>query len=190
VTTTSHFRPLYGPAVSADLVLLVGMMGTGKSSVGQVLAQLLQATYVDNDEVVVRRTGRTVAEILTTSGEDELRAAERAALAEALAVPRPSVVSVAGGLVLAATDRAVLMGAGGVIVWLRAAPATLAARVEGTDRPWIGADPLASLAALAEQRDPLYAEVANLVVDVDDRGPAEVAAVVAARLTTATGAPG
>jgi shikimate kinase len=167
--------------VTTDRVLLVGMMGVGKSAVGPLLADLLQATYIDNDEVVVRRTGRTVADILTASGEDELRAAERAALAEALATPPPTVVSVAGGLVLAPTDRAVV-ASGGFVVWLRARPDTIAVRVEGSGRPWIGPDVLASVTQLAEHRDPLYAEVADLVVDVDQRDPAAVAEWIAARL--------
>jgi shikimate kinase len=171
--------------VTAERVLLVGMMGVGKSATGPVLADLLGATYVDNDEVVVRRTGRTVADILTSLGEEELRAAERAALAEALAVPMPAVVSVAGGLVLEAADRAVV-GESGFVVWLRARPDTIAARVAGSGRPWIEDAPLAAATRMAEERDPLYAEVADLVVDVDQRNPAEVADSIAAQLGAAS----
>lgn len=170
--------------MSANRVLLVGMMGVGKSATGPVLAALLGATYVDNDDVVVRRTGRSVADILTGSGEAELRAAERAALAEALAVPTPTVVSVAGGLVLDAADRAVVDDSG-FVVWLRARAETIAARVAGSERPWIEDDPLAAATRMAEERNPLYAELADLVVDVDQRNPAEVAGEIAVRLGAA-----
>lgn len=163
------------------------MMGVGKSAVGSLLADRLHATYVDNDEVVVRRTGRTVADILTHSGEEELRAAERAALAEALGVPTPTIVAVAGGLVLEPTDRAVVAESG-FVVWLRARADTIAVRVVGSGRPWIGDDPLPALTRLAEERNPLYAEVADIVVDVDERGPADVAGWIAAQLGTASGA--
>lgn len=160
------------------------MMGVGKSTVGRLLAARLGAVYIDNDEVVERRTGRSVRDILEGDGEETLRAAERAALAEALAVPAPTVVAVAGGMVLSDVDRAVV-AAGGTVVWLRATPPTLAARVEGTDRPWIGDDPRAALTALARERDPLYAEVADVIVDVDDIDPATAAARVAADLGAA-----
>jgi len=85
------------------------------------------------------------------------------------------VVSVAGGAVLDPDNRSLLRRSG-VVVWLRAHPATLAARVgEGTGRPLLGTDPPAALARLEAERRPFYAELADVVVDVDDLEAAEAA---------------
>ena len=93
----------------------------------------------------------------------------------ACADPTPSVVSVAGGAVLSADNRR-LIAASGIVVWLRARPETLAARVgDGAGRPLLGDDPAAALVRLDAVRAPLYAEVADLVIDVDDLAPDEVA---------------
>jgi len=156
-------------------LLLVGMMGAGKSTVGQLLADRLGWGYVDSDEDVVRRTGRTVAEIFATDGEPAFRTEESVALRDGLTQRGPVVVSVAGGAVLDPSNRALLADAG-TVVWLRARPDTLAARVgDGHDRPLLGDDPLAALERLAAAREPLYAGLADVTVDVDDRTPAEVA---------------
>jgi len=161
--------------VTTERVLLIGMMGVGKTTVGRLLADRLGAVYIDNDGSVRRRTGRGVADILQESGEQALREAERSAFAETLAVPGRTVIGVPGGMVLDPADRALIEDAGSPVVWLRARPETIAKRVVGTDRPWLGDDPLASLTRLAADRHPLFAEVAHVVVDVDERTPEQVA---------------
>jgi len=163
-------------------LLLVGMMGTGKTTVGRIVAERLGCPYVDSDAEVAADTGRSAPEILATDGEATLRAAESAALREAVSRPDPVVVSVAGGAVLDARNRALIRDSG-TVVWLRAAPATLAKRVgDGAGRPLLGKDPAAALIRLGEVRRPLYAEVADVVVDVDDLTPAEAATQVLAAL--------
>jgi shikimate kinase len=149
-------------------VVLVGMMGTGKSSVGRRLAHRLGRDLVDSDEQVERRTGRTVAEIFRADGEAAFRALESEVLAEALASERPAVVAAAGGTVMDPENRRRIRE-GGFVVWLRADPSTLESRVRsGLHRPLLDEDPAGVLRRLASQRAPLYAEVADLVVDVDD----------------------
>lgn len=147
------------------------MMGVGKSTVGLALARRLGWQYLDSDEQVMQHTGRTVAELFAERGEAAFRAEERRALVEAVATDGPAVVSVAGGAVLDPGNRH-LLGEAGTVVWLRAAVGTLAARVgTGEGRPLLGDDPAAALALLDEERRPLYAGLADLVVDVDHVTP-------------------
>ncbi|MGO9028540.1 MAG: shikimate kinase [Acidimicrobiales bacterium] len=158
-----------------DRLLLVGMMGVGKSTVGRLVAYRLGWRYLDSDAQVMADTGRTVPEIFAEAGEAAFRAEESRVLAEAVSGTDHVVVSVAGGAVLSEANRALLVRSGSV-VWLRADPATLAARVgSGVGRPLLGADPVAALAALDEERRPLYESVAALVVDVDTLTPEQVA---------------
>jgi shikimate kinase len=157
----------------ADRLVLVGMMGSGKTTVGRQLAVRLGWAFSDSDELVEASTGSTVPELFATQGEEAFRAEESRVLAEALGADGPVVVSAAGGVVLSADNRALL--ARHSVVWLRADPATLAARVgAGEGRPLIDADPAGTLVGLDAVRRPLYEEVADVVVDVDALDPATV----------------
>lgn len=154
-------------------ILLIGMMGTGKTTVGRALARRLEWLHLDSDEQVMLRTGRTVPELFAERGEASFRAEEKRVLDEAVASEGPAVVSVAGGAVLDPVNRQTIRG-GGTVVWLRAEVETLAARVgTGAGRPLLGDDPAAALARLYEERRPLYAEMADVVVDVDTLTPDE-----------------
>jgi shikimate kinase len=158
-------------------VVLVGMMASGKSTVGRALAERMGWDFVDSDAQVEARTGRTVAEIWREDGEPAFRRLESEALAAALAAARerPAVVAAAGGVVLDPDNRRMLRE-GGRVVWLRARPETLAARL-GPDpghRPLLDRDPAATLARLAAEREGLYAEVASSVVDIDGLAAGEV----------------
>jgi len=158
-----------------DHIFLVGMMGAGKTTVGRIVARRLGRPLLDSDAEVERTTGRTVPEIFAEQGEAAFRAEEKRALLEAAASTSPSVVAVAGGAVLDPDNRR-LLRLSGTVVWLRARPATLAGRVrDGAGRPLLGGDPPGVLAALEVERRPLYASLADHVVDVDDRSRAEVA---------------
>ena len=159
----------------ADLLVLVGMMGSGKTTVGRELAARLGWSFLDSDSLVEASTGATVAELFATRGEDAFRAEEARVLEETLSSDVPAVVSAAGGTVLDPANRALLAGPP-IVVWLRADPATLTARIApGGHRPLLGEDHATALAQLDAVRRPLYEEVADVVVDVDGIDPSRVA---------------
>ncbi len=173
-----------------DRVLLIGMMGAGKSTAGSLLARRLGWRYLDSDEEVRRETGRSVAEIFEESGEAAFRAQESRVLAQAVTSDVPVVVSVAGGAVLDPENSRRLRKAG-TVVWLRAGLKTLAARVEaGTGRPLLGDDPRGALAQLYERRRPFYRELADLVIDVDHLAPVQVVDTIRSRLPHLSGRAG
>jgi shikimate kinase len=153
-------------AARSDRILLIGMMGAGKTSVGRRLASRLGRPFLDNDTLVRDATGREPAEIDATDGEDALHDAEIRAFRAALGRPGPAVIAVAGAIVDAPAERGRLATAG-TVVWLRARPETLRARIgSGAGRRHDATD-LAWLTARAGARGPGYLAVADLIVDVD-----------------------
>jgi len=164
-------------------ILLVGMMGAGKTTTGKLVARRLGWNYKDSDADVEAATGLTVPDLFARDGEAAFRAAEANVLTAACRDESPAVISVAGGAVLNADNRR-LIAASGTVVWLRARPETLAARVgDGAGRPLLGDDPTEAMVRLFEERAPYYAEVADAVIDVEGL-PAEV---VADRVMAAAG---
>jgi len=164
-------------------VLLVGMMGAGKTTVGRAVAAQTGWRYLDNDELVEQAAGRPTADVLVSADEPTLRRFEREALDVVLAAPPPVVASVAAGVVLESGARR-RMSEHAFVVYLRASLTALTARVhQGAGRPWFDDDPAATLARLHEGRESLYLEVADLVVDVEGLSPAELAAQIVAAVT-------
>lgn len=161
-------------------ILLLGLMGAGKTTVGHALAELTGWTYWDNDRLLQQAVGMTAPELLERGGEPALRAAESDALTWVLAADPPLVAGVAAGVVLDPADKARLVAARHV-VWLRAPIPVLAARVgSGEGRSWLENDPEASLRRLAAVREPLFAEVADQIIDVDGPSPEDIAGTILA----------
>jgi shikimate kinase len=164
-------------------VILVGMMGAGKSTVGAALSRRTGWPYVDNDELVLRATGVPTPQVLAQGDEQALRDAESAALQEALRTPPPAILSVAAGVVTREDDVQRLEHGDGFVVWLRAAIETLVARVgTGEGRAWLQPDPEAAFRRLYAGRPEKYAQVADLVVDVDHLSGEEAAERILAAL--------
>lgn len=171
-----------GDESAARHVLLIGMMGAGKTTVGRMLADRLGRRFVDSDAEVRRRTGRSVQEIFDTDGEAAFREQERNVLLSAIGDLAPTVIAVAGGAVLDERNRQALMTAGSV-VYLRAAINTLSRRLgTGEGRPLLRGDPVALLPRLMEARETFYEATAHIVVDVDNKSPEAVASEIASVL--------
>lgn len=196
-TPTARHPDGHGPArrrwrrvrwsVNVDAVLspttplvLVGLMGAGKSTVGSRLAEATGRELVDVDVAITARTGKTVRELWEEGGEAAYRGLESAEVLDALR--RVAVVVAApGGVILDPVVREALDAAH--VVWLRADPTVLGARVHAGDhRPLIGADPTADLASMADDRSALYESVADLVVDTAALGPDAAADAILASL--------
>lgn len=163
-------------------IFLVGLMGAGKTSVGKLLARRLGKTFIDCDHEIERSTGVKVAVIFEIEGEAGFRAREEKVVAE-LVSRQDIVLATGGGAVLSADNRKRLT-MNGVVVYLRAAAADLWARTRhDKNRPLLNtADPLSRLQELYNERDPLYREVADIVVDTGDQSLSSLAHKVEAQL--------
>lgn len=161
-------------------LVLVGMMGSGKSSVGHVLAKLLARTFVDSDAEVEARAGRPIADIFATGGEGAFRDLESAAIAD-IAARDNLVIATGGGAVLRPENREALR-AGGTVFWLDAPPEELYRRAaeQGIEkRPLLaGDDPLERLATIAQSRADAYAEAAHYRIQTTGISPTMVAEAI------------
>ena len=156
-------------------LVLIGMMGVGKTTVSRVLGERLGRRVLDSDLVIEARTGRTVREIFATDGEAAFRAMETEVLIEALTEQEPVVIAAAGGVVLSERNRTALRDSPSKVVWLCADPATLVERVRsGGHRPLLDDDPAATLQKMFTERAPLYRQVADAIVLVDNRSVADI----------------
>ena len=160
-------------------MVLVGLMGSGKSILGKQLASRLSLELVDLDDFIVSQAGKTIPEIFKDEGEEAFRALESKLLAEVLAQDDEQIIATGGGAILSAENRE-LMKHGGRVIWLDASPTVLAERIAGdANRPLLdGVDPLFKMISLAMQRNPLYAEVADLRVDTEKLSDEEAVAKI------------
>lgn len=138
-------------------LFLIGMMGSGKSTVGRLIADRLSYRFFDTDAIVEQAAHQPITQIFETSGEAAFRQLETQVLAELSTYSR-LVVATGGGIVLARQNWSYLHH--GLIVWLDAAPELLYARLQGdSSRPLLNdADPLGRLQSILEQRQVLYAQ--------------------------------
>ncbi len=156
-------------------LVLIGLMGAGKTTVGLECARRLGRTFVDTDDLVTDNAHMTVEGIFAKEGEPRFREIERTVVADVCASPEALVIACGGGTVLDAENRRALR-ASGVVIWLRAPTATLLARVgDGSRRPLLRDDPAGALQRLERLREPAYESAAHACVDTDDLDVAAVA---------------
>jgi shikimate kinase len=157
--------------------VLLGMMGSGKTTVGRALAGLTGWRYLDNDELVRLVGGRAPEEIDADEGEDALHRAEAQALRHALTAPPPLIVG-AAAWVATDPDSVAVLRAAPAVVYLRTRPETLRARIgQGLGRRDDATD-LAWLQARHAERDAVYRELATLTIDTDELEADAVAGLI------------
>ena len=148
-------------------IVIIGPMGSGKTTVGRLLATRLNRPFVDNDTVLEQTTGHTAAEIERADGIDALHAREATVLRDALDAAPPAIVTAAASTVddVGLRER---MRTDAFVIWLTAEPTTLAQRTTGSvTRSRLDADPLTLAERQRAARDPLFAEIADLLVATD-----------------------
>lgn len=167
-----------------DRIFLVGSRGSGKSTVGPLLAARLGWVFIDADAAIERIFGRTIATIFANEGEEEFRKRE-AWMLHVTTTYDKAVIATGGGVVLRPENRAKLKD-NGFVAWLQASPETAWSRVQSdpttTDRrPNLTASGgLEEMATLIAAREPLYREVADAAVSTDGRSPEEAVADILA----------
>lgn len=168
-------------------IFLVGPMGAGKSTIGRQLAESLGLQFQDSDHEIQRRTGVDIPTIFEFEGEAGFRQRERQVIDE-LTQQDGIVLATGGGAVLRADNRQDLT-ARGVVIYLYCSPEQQYARTaRDRNRPLLDTpDPMARLRELMEERDPLYRQVADMVVSTEKRGTASVVKEIRRRLESGEG---
>jgi shikimate kinase len=177
------------PAVEAgENIFLVGLMGAGKTSVGKLLARRLSKTFYDCDQEIERATGVRIPVIFEIEGETGFRMRESKMLAE-LTGRRNVVLATGGGSVLSEENRDAL-ARNGLVIYLRATAQDLWQRTRhDRNRPLLQTpDPLAKLMELFAERDPLYRQVADIVVDTGNQSLSSLAHRLEQKLSEARAA--
>jgi shikimate kinase len=167
-----------GPGLS-----LVGYRGTGKSTVGRILAGRLDRRFLDTDIELESHAGRSIQSLFAAFGEPVFRDWEERTIRELVAFHPGSVLATGGGAVLRTANRG-LLRAHGLVIWLRAEPGELARRLlndekAGAERPSLTpAGTIREISEVLASRAPIYEEAADAAVDTQDRTPEEVAGLI------------
>lgn len=154
---------------------LIGLPGSGKSTIGRHLARMWKLQFVDSDHVIEQRLGGSIKDFFAAQGEAAFRDIESQVLEELLQRSRPCILATGGGAILRAQNRAALK-AHSTVFYLQSSPDDIARRLRNdTTRPLLqGEDPLKRLRALLEVRGPLYLETAHYVVDASRQNTGQV----------------
>lgn len=162
------------------MIVIVGFMGAGKTTVGRLLAAKLGVPFTDSDEVIEARAGKPIPEIFAADGESAFRQLEHDVIADLVERDADLVLALGGGAAMHAGTRACLRGRGAPVVYLKVSYAEAMSRVGGDQgRPMLARPDLAGLYAA---RDPLYAQAATFTVDADGTAPDDLALAILAFL--------
>ncbi|SFU79685.1 shikimate dehydrogenase [Butyrivibrio sp. M55] len=171
------YKSLMMEVLGATNIILEGFMGSGKSTVSEILSDKLDLELIDTDEAIEEAEGRKISDIFEQDGEEAFRDMETG-LVEMMVSDhmRETVISLGGGLPVREKNRELLKKVGKV-VYLRTAPETVYDRLKGDDtRPLLKSeDPLARIKELQDKRGKIYEEAADIIVDTDGKTPVQVA---------------
>ena len=166
-------------------VFLIGPMGAGKSTIGRLLAKELKYPFKDSDREIEVRTGADIPWIFDVEGEEGFRQREEAMIAE-LVHEDGIVLATGGGVVMRPANRAALKSGGLVVYLCTSVEQQLQRTAKDRQRPLLQtADPEAVQRDLMAKRDPLYREIADLIIETDQRGPKVVVNAILAKLQEA-----
>ena len=158
----------------APRVILIGPMGSGKTTIGQLIAKRLDIAFRDTDQVVEEETGRTVSDIFLEDGEDAFRLLEKGVLRNEL-LSDGTVLALGGGAPISMDAQSALRAIASPVVYLDISLATVAPRIGfNRDRPLLLHNPRCQWQTLMEVRRPIYESIADTVIDVNTKSETEI----------------
>ena len=170
---------------SLEHVVIVGLMGSGKTTIGRLLARRLGVAFRDSDAGIEVRTGRTVRELQEELGDEAMHEIEAEQLLADLARAERNVVAAAASTIESEACRSRLREADVLVVWLRGSPGVLAARFDSSrPRPSFGADVEAFLREQAARRSPLFESLDPLTIDIERKEPTRIVDEIATRIAS------
>ncbi len=158
----------------APRIALIGPMGSGKTTIGQTLAQDLSLSFRDTDQMIIEQTGREISDIFIEDGEDAFRALEKIILRTAL-LEDETVLSLGGGACLSVDAQSALRASGSFLVYLKISLAQVSNRVGfNQGRPLLMGNPRAQWQNLMNERAPIYESIASYIAEVDNKSVREL----------------
>jgi shikimate kinase len=162
----------------APRVILIGPMGSGKTTIGQLLASQLGIPFRDTDHVIEEKAGKSVSDIFLEDGEDEFRILEKKVLRDEL-LSDNTVLALGGGAPISVDAQSALRAIASPVVYLDISLATVAPRIGfNRDRPLLLHNPRGQWQILMEARRPIYESIADSVIDVNERSESEIVTLV------------
>lgn len=162
----------------APRVILIGPMGSGKTTIGQLVASKLGIAFRDTDHVIEERAGKSVSDIFLEDGEDEFRILEKKVLRDEL-LSDDTVLALGGGAPISVDAQSALRAIASPVVYLDISLATVAPRIGfNRDRPLLLHNPRGQWQTLMEARRPIYESIADSVIDVNEKSESEIVTLV------------
>ena len=162
----------------APRVILIGPMGSGKTTIGQLLASELEIPFRDTDHVIEERASKSVSDIFLEDGEDEFRILEKKVLRDEL-LSDDTVLALGGGAPISMDAQSALRAIASPVIYLDISLATAAPRIGfNRDRPLLLHNPRGQWQTLMEARRPIYESIADSVIDVNDKSETEIVAAI------------
>ena len=162
----------------APRVILIGPMGSGKTTIGQLLASELEIPFRDTDHVIEEKSGKSVSDIFLEDGEDEFRILEKKVLRDEL-LSDDTVLALGGGAPISIDAQSALRAIASPVVYLDISLATVAPRIGfNRDRPLLFHNPRGQWQTLMEARRPIYESIADTVIDVNDKSESEIVSLI------------